>query len=284
LRDQNVGAATIALLENFQGPMVTISTACTGSAHSLGEGYRRIQEGEAKLMVAGGYDALTTWLDVLGFALLGALTTSFNDDPEHASRPFDKERDGFVLGEGAVMAVLEDWEAAEARGAPILAEIIGYGSSMNAYRITDAPPDGGGAITAMAAALTESGLPTDGIDYIAAHGTGTPGNDFSETTAIKAVFGEDAYRIAASSVKSMTGHLTSAAGALNLLAAVCAMRDQVVPPTINLNHPDPKLDLNYVPNKAESRQVRAAMCNAFAFGGTNASMVVRQADAEGDGA
>jgi 3-oxoacyl-[acyl-carrier-protein] synthase II len=273
VRDQNVGAATIALAADCQGPMITVSTACSGSAHALGEAFRRIQDGEAKLMLAGGYDALTTWLDVLGFSLLGALTTEYNDDPERASRPFDRERTGFVLGEGAIVAVLEDRASAEARGATILGELAGYGSSMNAYRITDAPPDGGGAILAMANALADAGLRPDQIDYVAAHGTGTAGNDLCETVAIKKVFGDHAYRLAISSPKSMTGHLTSAAGSLNLLAGVLAMRDQIVPPTINYEHPDPKLDLDYVPNTARRTEVRAVMVNAFAFGGTNASLV-----------
>jgi 3-oxoacyl-[acyl-carrier-protein] synthase II len=274
-RDQNVAATTMAILADCQGPMITVSTACSGSAHSLGEAFRRIQEGEATLMIAGGYDALTSWLDVLGFSLLGALTADYNDDPQRASRPFDRTRSGFVLGEGAVVAVLEEWEAAQARGAPIQAEIVGYGSSMNAYRITDAPPDGGGAILAMASALAESGLRADEVDYVAAHGTSTPGNDLCETVALKSVFGDHAYRLAISSPKSMTGHLTSAAGGLNLLAAVGALRDQVVPPTINYEHPDPKLDLDYVPNTARRMTVRAALVNAFAFGGTNASLAVR---------
>jgi 3-oxoacyl-[acyl-carrier-protein] synthase II len=275
-RDQNLPLAVIGLLAACEGPMIGVSTACSGSAHALGEAFRRIQEGDAKLMVAGGYDALTTYLDVLGFALLGALNTECNDQPEKASRPFDRERSGFVLGEGAVVAILEEWDSARARGARIYAELAGYGSSMNAYRITDAPPDGGGAILAMAAALRESGLRADEVDYVAAHGTSTPGNDLCETVAIKEVFGREAYRLAVSSPKSMTGHLTSAAGSLNLLAAVLAMRDQVVPPTINYEFPDPKLDLDYVPNAARRTPVRAAMVNAFAFGGTNASLVVRQ--------
>lgn len=275
LRDQNVGLAAMALVGKCQGPVISVSTACTGSAHALGEAFRRIQDGEAKMMIAGGFDALTTWLDVLGFALLGALTTEYNDDPTHASRPFDDKRSGFVLGEGAVAAILEDYESAEARGATILAELSGYGSSLNAYRITDPPPGGGGAILAIANAMKEAGLGTTDVDYVVAHGTGTPGNDLSETLALKAVFGEDAYKLAISSVKSMTGHLTSAAGSLNLLAAVYAIRDGVVPPTINLEHPDPKLDLNYVPNVAQRRPVRAAVLNAFAFGGTNASLAVR---------
>lgn len=275
-RDQNVALAAMASLGDCQGPMINVSTACTAGAHAVGEAYRRIQDGEAKMMVAGGFDSLTSWLDVLGFALLQALTTSFNDDPQRASRPFDADRDGFVLGEGAVVAILEDWDAAEARGAPILAELVGYGSSMNAYRITDAPPDGSGPDLAMANALHESGLPAQEFDYVVAHGTSTAGNDLCETVAIKTVFGPHAHKVAVSSPKSMTGHLTAAAGALNLLAAVCAMREGVVPPTVNQEHPDPKLDLDYVPNKAREMPVRVAMVNAFAFGGTNAALVVRR--------
>ena len=274
-RDPNLAMAVIGELGDCRGPAIGISTACTASAHSVGEAYRRIQQGDAKLMIAGGFDALTTWLDVLGFALLGALTDEYNDDPEHASRPFDARRSGFVLGEGATVAVLEDRESAEARGAHIYGEIGGYSSSLNAYRITDAPPDGGGAVLAMANALAEAGIGTDGIDYVAAHGTGTPGNDASETIAIKKVFGDDAYRLAISSAKSMTGHMTAASGGLNMVVACCAMRDGRVPPTINLENPDPKLDLDYIPNVARERTVRAAMLNAFAFGGTNASLVVR---------
>jgi 3-oxoacyl-[acyl-carrier-protein] synthase II len=277
-RDPNLAMRLIAELGDCQGPMIGVSTACTASAHAMGEAYRRIQDGDAKLMVVGGFDALTSWLDVLGFSLLGALTDEYNDDPEHASRPFDAKRSGFVLGEGATVAVLEERGAAEARGARIYAEVVGYSSSLNAYRITDAPPDGGGAILAMGTALKESGLGTDEVDYVAAHGTGTPGNDLSETMAIKEVFGDDAYALAISSAKSMTGHMTAAAGGLSMVIACCAMRDSMVPPTINLDNPDPKLDLDYLPNVARERRVRAAMLNAFAFGGTNASLVVRNPD------
>lgn len=278
LRSHNSGMATMALIGNCQGPMISISTACASSAHAIGEAYRLIQEGEARLMAAGGYDAMTSYFDVLGFSMLGALTTAYNDHPSRGSRPFDRKRSGFVLGEGGVVVILEDWDSALERGADIYGELVGYGSSLNAYRVTDSPPDGGGAILAMANALTESGLRTDEVDYIVAHGTSTPGNDASETVAIKEVFGLDAYRLLVSSPKSMTGHLTAASGALNLLVAACALRDQIVPPTINYEHPDPKLDLNYVPNDAKPTPVRAAMINAFAFGGTNASLVVRHAN------
>ncbi|MFG3505523.1 beta-ketoacyl-[acyl-carrier-protein] synthase family protein [Streptomyces sp. NPDC047821] len=277
LRNQNVGVTAVARAGGCQGPVISVSTACAGAAHAIGEAYRRIQDGECALMLAGGFDALTTWMDVLGFSLLGAVTDRWNDEPERASRPFDAERSGFVLGEGAVITVLEDWDSAVARGARIHAELVGYGSTLNAYRITDSPPDGGGAISAMRDALVESGLGTDGIDYIAAHGTGTPGNDASETVAIKEVFGPHARTLCTSSPKSMTGHLTSAAAGVNLIAALGAIREGLVPPTINLEHPDPKLDLDYVPNTAVRRPVRAAMVNAFAFGGTNACFVVRSA-------
>jgi 3-oxoacyl-[acyl-carrier-protein] synthase II len=273
-RAQNIPVAVMAQLGGFRGPTSSINTACAASAHSIGEGFRWVQEGDAKLVVAGGYDALTTYLDVLGFSLLGALSENHSDEPERASRPFDRDRSGFVLGEGAVMVVLEDLESARRRGAHIHAELIGFGSSMNAYRITDSPPDGNGAVQAMTAAITESGLEPSDIDYVAAHGTSTPGNDSSETIAIKKVFGPGAGRLAISSPKSMTGHLTAAAGGLNVLTATGAIRDQVAPPTINLEHPDPKLDLDYVPNVARRLPVRAALVNAFAFGGTNACLVL----------
>jgi len=278
-RDQNTAMTVMARMAECQGPMISVSTACTASAHAIGEAFRHIQEGDARLMIAGGYDSLISYLDVLGFSLLGALVNTYNDSPQKASRPFERDRAGFVLGEGAVVMVLEDWEGALARGAKIHAEILGYGSSMNAYRMTDAPPDGGGTVVAVANALKESGLRADQVDYVAAHGTSTPGNDLCETMALKRVFGDHAPRLAISSVKSMTGHLTAAAGGLNLLAAVGALRDQVVPPTINLENADPKLDLDYVPNQARKTRVRAAMVNAFAFGGTNASMVVGQPEA-----
>jgi 3-oxoacyl-[acyl-carrier-protein] synthase II len=274
MRAQNTPLSIIGLLACCGGPVLSTSTACSSSAQAIGEAYRLMQDGEARMMLAGGYDALTSYFDVLGFSLLGALAADHNDDPERASRPFDRERSGFVIGEGAVVAVLEDMESARQRGATVLAEIVGYASSLNAYRITDAPPDGGGVDLAMAAALSESGLGPGGIDYVVAHGTGTAGNDLSETVALKTVFGKDAYRLAISSPKSMTGHLTAAAGALNLLAAVRSITDQVVPPTINLDHPDPLLDLDYVANRAREMPVRAAMANSFAFGGTNGSLVV----------
>lgn len=278
-RNPNVGLATIARVTGCRGPAVAVSTACAGSAHAIGEAFRWVRDGDCTAALAGGFDALTTWLDVLGFALLGALTVNHNDDPTTASRPFDAGRSGFVLGEGAVMAVLEDWEVATARGASILGELVGYGSSLNAYRITDSPPDGSGAIEAMLAALSDAGADPTDVDYIVAHGTGTAGNDVSETAAIRAVFGAHANRVAVSSPKSMTGHLTSAAAGVNLVAALGALRDGVVSPTTNLDHPDPRLGLDYVPNAARPLGVDTALVNAFAFGGTNAALVVRSVEA-----
>jgi 3-oxoacyl-[acyl-carrier-protein] synthase II len=278
---QNTGSAALAAYAGCEGPLVGISTACTASIHAIGEAYRRVQDGETRMMLAGGTDALTTWLDVMGFSLLGALTTEYNDDPEHASRPFDRDRSGFVLGEGGAVAVLEELESARDRGAPILAEISGYGASLNAYRMTDPPPDGKPPAIAMTNALHEAGLRTDEVDYVVAHGTGTPSGDVSETLAIKRTFGDDAKRLAVTSPKSMTGHATAGAGGISVLAAVGAMRESVISPTTNLDNPDPELDLDYVPLEAREREVRAAMINAFAFGGTNACVVLRRPDLSG---
>jgi 3-oxoacyl-[acyl-carrier-protein] synthase II len=277
-RDQNVANSLIARLTGSEGPMFSVSTACTASSHSLGEAFRRIQEGDATVMITGGYDALTTWFDVIGFGLLGALTKDHADEPERASRPFDKDRSGFVLGEGAVVLVLEELEAARARGARIYGELAGYGSSMNAYRMTDPPPDGGGVTLAIQEAIADSGLAPDAIGYVVAHGTSTPGNDATETTALKQAFGDHAYKLAVSSPKSMTGHLTCAAGALNMIAALRSITDGVLPPTINLETPDPKCDLDYVPNTAREAHVDAVLVNAFAFGGTNGCLVVRRGE------
>jgi 3-oxoacyl-[acyl-carrier-protein] synthase II len=273
---QNTAASEVARLAGAQGPVIGVSTACTASAHALGEALRMMQEGEARMMIAGGFDALTTWCDLLGFSLLKALTTEYNDDPEHASRPFDRNRSGFVLGEGSVIMVLEEREAAEERGANILAELAGYGSSLNAYRMTDPPPDGGGAVIAMNAALAEAGLSTGDVDYVVAHATSTPAGDPSETVAIKRVFGDDASKIVVTSPKSMTGHTTCAASALNLLAGIYAMRDSVVAPTINVDDQDPECDLDVVANSAREMEVDVVLVNGFAFGGTNGALVAKK--------
>lgn len=277
LRDsQNTACAEIARVAGAEGPMIGVSTACTASAHSIGEAFRLIQDGEVSMMVAGGFDALTSWCDLLGFSLLGALTTEYNDDPEHASRPFDRDRSGFVLGEGGVIMVLEERGAALARGADVRAELVGYGSSLNAYRMTDPPPDGGGAVIAMNAALREAGLTPGDVDYVVAHATSTPAGDISETTAIKRVFGDDSSKFVVTSPKSMTGHTTCAASALNLMAGIYAMRDGVVSPTINVDNQDPDCDLDCVPNEPREMDVRIVLVNGFAFGGTNGALVARR--------
>ncbi|MEU4417031.1 beta-ketoacyl-[acyl-carrier-protein] synthase family protein [Nocardia salmonicida] len=272
--NQNLPVAVMARSLAATGPMVGVSTACSGSGHAIGEAYRLIQEDDADLMLAGGYDSLTTWLDVLGFTLLGALATEYNDDPQRASRPFDSTRSGFVLGEGAVVFALEERESALRRGAPILAEVLGYASTLNAWRITDSPPDGTGAVEAIDGAIAESGVGVEGIDYVVAHGTSTHGNDESETVALKQVFGERASRLLVSSPKSMAGHLTAAGAGLSMLAGIGAIRHSLVPPTINLTMPGRGLDLDYVPGTARPTTVRAALINAFAFGGTNTALVV----------
>ncbi|MEV0245758.1 beta-ketoacyl-[acyl-carrier-protein] synthase family protein [Nocardia sp. NPDC050712] len=272
--DQGIDLAAIAEVGGCRGPISGISTACASATHAIGEAFRRIQAGEITMAIAGGQDALTTWLDVSGFALLGALTTGYNDDPTKGSKPFDANRDGFVLGEGSVLMVLEDERIALARGARILGRVSGYAATMNAYRITDSPPDGGGSITAMANAIADAGVVPDAVDCVYAHGTSTPGNDTSETAAIKQVFGAHAYDLLVTSPKSMTGHLTAGAGALNVLAALRAFADGLVTPTINYTEPDPKLDLDYVPNQARTADVSVAVVNSFAFGGTNASLLL----------
>jgi 3-oxoacyl-[acyl-carrier-protein] synthase II len=273
-RESSRVVSLLAEIGDCEGPSLNVSTACSGSAHAIGEAARLVAAGGADVMIAGGFDSLTSWLDVLGFSLLQAITTAHQDEPWRASRPFDADRSGFVLGEGAVVFVLEDRDSALARGATVYAEVAGYAATMNAYRITDAPPDGGGCTTAMADALADGATSADEIGYIAAHGTSTPGNDLCETVAIHNVFGAHAPDVAVSSVKSMTGHLTAAAGALNLLCAVLALGRGLIPPTINLETPDPRLDLDYVPNHARQKEINAAMANAFAFGGTNASIVL----------
>jgi len=271
---QNIAAAAMARMVDATGPMMGVSTACSASGHSIGEAFRSLQEGDARLMLAGGYDSLTTWLDVLCFGLLGALTKEYNDDPQAASRPFDGERSGFVLGEGGVVLVLEELESARARGARILAEVLGYGTSLNAWRITDSPPDGSGAIESMQAAIADAGLGPGDIDYVVAHGTSTQGNDLSETVALRKVFGDDAERLLISSPKSMAGHLTAASAALSVFTAIGAINHGLVPPTINLDTPDRRLGLDFVANTAREADVRHVLVNAFAFGGTNSGLVV----------
>ncbi len=273
-QDPNTGASVIAMLANARGPNTVVCTACSGSSQTIGTALRMIQQGDADIMITGGYESMISEIDLISFSLLGALSTR-NEEPQRSSRPFDRERDGFVLGEGAAVVILEELSHALARGAKIYAELIGYGCSMNFYSITDTPPDGEGATQAMEYALLDANLRPKDVDYINAHGTSTPMNDRSETAAIKRVFGQYAYHIPVSSTKSMTGHLISAAGGLELVFCILSLCDSIVPPTINYENVDPKCDLDYVPNDARVVKVEVAMSNSFAFGGNNSSLVVK---------
>jgi 3-oxoacyl-[acyl-carrier-protein] synthase II len=259
----------------LDGPFASCQTACAASSQAIGEAAELIRTGEADVMLAGGSHSMITPLGISGFNRLTALSQR-NDDPAAASRPFDLTRDGFVIGEGAGLVVLEELEAARARGANVLAELTGYGSTADAYRMTDPHPEGKGAVRAMAAALADAGLnPTD-VGYINAHGTSTQANDSAETKAIKAVFGPHAYKVPISSSKSMLGHLIAAAGVVELVIAVMALRKGAIPPTINYHTPDPECDLDYVPNRAREVRFRHALSNSFGFGGQNISLVVSE--------
>ena len=273
-RGAHFPATALAHAHGFCGPLLTTSTACTSSAQSIGDALRMSRRGDAEVMIAGGTDCLVEELMVMGFSLLGALS-SRNEEPEVACRPFDRTRDGFVLGEGAGVLVLESEAHAMARNARILGYIDGFGTSANAWRITDSPPDGRGASMSMTAALRDAGLSPDKIDYINAHGTSTQQNDQSETAAIKGTFGNHAHRLMVSSTKSMMGHLVAACAAVELIVALMACREQIAPPTINYQHPDPLCDLDYVPNEARRAVIRYAMSNAFGFGGSNGTLIVR---------
>ncbi|MBI1914060.1 MAG: beta-ketoacyl-[acyl-carrier-protein] synthase family protein [Planctomycetes bacterium] len=257
----------------LEGPNYNCLTACAASAQATGEAMEMIRHGDVDLMLAGGSHSMIHPLGVTGFNRLTALSTR-NDAPQKASRPFDLHRDGFVLGEGAGMLVLEEYEHARRRGATIYAELTGYGSTADAFRVTDSHPDGRGAIACVEAALKDSGLPRDQIGYINAHGTSTKVNDLVETIAIKKVFGEGAYQVPISSSKSMLGHLIAAAGAVELITCVMALRRGVLPPTINYETPDPECDLDYIPNQAREKRIRHALSNSFGFGGQNISLIV----------
>ena len=265
----------LSILYNAQGPVSTSSTACASSAQAIGKAMRMIQYGDADIMITGGCDSIIGEFSVAGFGLLGALSQN-NDNPEGSSRPFDLKRDGFVLGEGAGILIMEELEHARARGAKIIAEITGFGTSSNAYRITDSPPDGRGADQSMRLALRDAGLSPEDINYINAHGTSTLINDRSETQAIKKVFGEAAYNTPISSNKSMLGHLIASAGTIELIVSVLTIHKNIVPPTINYETPDPDCDLDYVPNEPREYGVDAVLSNSFAFGGQNASLVVER--------
>ncbi|HUW20561.1 MAG TPA: beta-ketoacyl-[acyl-carrier-protein] synthase family protein [Sedimentisphaerales bacterium] len=274
-QEPNMPAAHIAILTGARGPVRSCLTACAASTQAAGEAAMLIRRGEADAMVAGGAHSMIHPLGVTGFNRLTALSTR-NSSPQTASRPFTASRDGFVLGEGAAILILEALSSAQKRGVQILAEVIGYGSSSDAFRVTDMHEEGRGPIQAMTAALADAGISYKDVDYINTHGTGTMENDSVETKAIKAVFKEEAKNIPASSVKSMMGHLIGAAGAAELITCVLAIRDNIVPPTINLNDPEPQLDLDYVPNKPRKMQVDVAMNESFGFGGQNNVVIIKR--------
>jgi len=274
-QEPSMPAAHLAAMFNAQGPNLNCLTACAASSQAVGEATDIIRRGEADVMLVGGTHSMIHPFGVTGFNLLTAVSTR-NDEPTKASRPFDRLRDGFVLGEGAAMVVLEALEHAQARGAKIHGELIGYGTTADAFRITDTHPEGRGAISCMKMALADAGLEPGKVDYINAHGTSTQVNDRVETLAVKQVFGEAAYRIPISSTKSMLGHLIAAAGATELIICLMAIRDNIVPPTTNYEYPDPDCDLDYVPNTARPHRCDVALSNSFGFGGQNISLVVRR--------
>ncbi len=271
----NLAPGYVSILTGAKGPNLSIVTACATGAHSIGEAWHMIRRGDADVMLAGGVESTITPLAVAGFNAMRALSTR-NDEPERASRPFEKDRDGFVMGEGGAVLVLEELERARARGARIYAELVGYGATSDAYHITAPDPEGDGAARCMEAALRSAGMAPDEVDHINAHGTSTPFNDYYETLAIKRVFGEHAKRLWVSSTKSMTGHLLGAAGSVEAVFSVMALWEQVAPPTINYDTPDPDCDLDYVPNEARKGRIRAVLSNSFGFGGTNASLLFRR--------
>jgi 3-oxoacyl-[acyl-carrier-protein] synthase II len=274
----NLAAGWVSIRAGAKGPNSATATACTSGAHAVGESYRLIQHGDTDAMICGGSEAAITPLGVGGFCAMRALSTR-NDAPEKASRPFDRDRDGFVIGEGAGVLLLEELEHARRRGARIYCEVVGYGMSADAYHISAPSEDGDGAIRVMRATLEDAGVAPDVVDYVNVHGTSTPRGDAVETIATKAVFGEHARRLALSSTKSMTGHLLGAAGGLEAGITALAIRDQVLPPTINLDNPDPECDLDCVPNQARKAEVRYAISNSFGFGGTNGALLFKRHEA-----
>lgn len=271
----NLAAGQISMRFGARGPNSCVTTACAAGTHAIGDSFKIIQRGAADAMIAGGSESAITPLTIAGFANMKALSTH-NEIPQQASRPFDLERDGFVIAEGAGIVVLEELESARRRGAHILAEIVGYGLTADAYHMTAPDPEGRGVINCMRMALNDAGLEPTAIDYINAHGTSTPYNDKHETAAIKKVFGEHAYKLAVSSTKSMTGHLLGAAGGIEAAFCALALTEGVIPPTINYENPDPECDLDYVPNHARHGELNTVMSNSFGFGGTNACIVLRK--------
>jgi len=273
----NLAAGHVSIRLGAKGPNSATCTACSASAHAVGDAFETIRRGDADIMVAGGSEAAITPMGVGGFAAMRALSTR-NDEPTRASRPFDRERDGFVIGEGAGVIILEARDLALARGARIYAELVGYGMTGDAHHLTAPPEDGNGALRVMQLAIAQAGIAADQVDYVNAHGTSTPFNDRIETLAIKRCFGDHARTLAISSTKSMTGHLLGAAGGLEAGIAVLAIREQVIPPTINLENPDPDCDLDYVPHVKRTATIEYALSNSFGFGGTNASLLFKRHD------
>ena len=270
----NMIAGNLSIMLGTKGPNLAMVTACTTSTHCIGEAAKSIRYGEVEVMIAGGAEATVTELAMGGFASARALSTR-NDDPAGASRPWDRERDGFVLGEGAGAVVLEEYEHAKKRGARIYCELAGYGVSSDAYHMTAPAEDGEGALRCMNNALRDAGLAIDSVDYVNAHGTSTPLGDLAETVAVKRFLGERAKKVAVNSTKSMTGHLLGAAGGVEAVFSILALVNQVSPPTINLHNPDPACDLDYVPNAARKMAIRTALSNSFGFGGTNGTLVFK---------
>jgi 3-oxoacyl-[acyl-carrier-protein] synthase II len=273
----NLATGQVSIRFGFKGPNLANVTACAASTHSLGDSFKIIQRGDADIMVAGGAEYPITPLGMAGFSVMKALSTR-NDEPHRASRPFDKERDGFVTAEGSGIVVLEDLEHAVNRGAKIYAEIIGFGYTSDAFHVTAPDPEGAGAARTMAMALKDAAIEPREVDYINAHGTSTPLNDKLETMAIKSVFGEDAYKVDISSTKSMTGHMLGATGATEAIFSISAINDSFIPPTINYENRDEECDLNYTPNKGINREITYALSNSFGFGGTNGSLVFKKFD------
>jgi 3-oxoacyl-[acyl-carrier-protein] synthase II len=271
----NMAPGMVAMQFGAQGPNISTVTACASGAHAVGDAFKTIQRGAAKAMITGGVESVITPLGVAGFNSLKALSTR-NDEPERASRPFDLDRDGFVMAEGGGILIIEELEFAKARGAKIYAEVAGYGLSGDAYHMTAPSPDGTGAVLSMQQALADAGLHPEAVDHINAHGTSTPLNDAAETMAIKKVFGERAYKIPVSATKSMTGHLLGGAGAVEAIISILSMINNIAPPTINYETPDPECDLDYVPNQARQVSMDVVMSNSFGFGGTNAVLVFKK--------
>jgi len=271
----DIAAGQIAIKYGFKGLNYATTSACATSAHAIGVAAMHIERGDADIVIAGGSEASISPIGIGGFNAMKALSTR-NDAPEKASRPFDKNRDGFVMGEGAAILVLEDYEHAIKRGAPILAELVGFGFTADAYHLTAPAPGGEGAVRSMKLCIEDAKIKPEEVDYINAHGTSTYYNDKSETQAIKTLFGDHAYKLIVSSTKSMTGHLLGAAGAIEAVVTVLTLMNDIIPPTINLEEPDPECDLNYAPNKAVERKVNYAISNAFGFGGHNVSLLFKK--------